>query len=75
MPRIDVTVQYRDPEGKTRYLTINPVVDPGEDIEAAIQLAADLLAGDGLCTKLQDRHYVFIPPHAIHRVDFQETAK
>lgn len=71
MLKVDMTVQYQDANGKAQYLTVESEPIPTEKLDAQVHEATDILLEYGLCPEVKEGHYVFIPSHAIHRVDFQ----
>ncbi|MGW0087828.1 hypothetical protein ACWDWS_02235 [Streptomyces sp. NPDC003328] len=65
-----VVIRYRDADGSAKTYSIpTPDINP-EAFDEEVGNAADVLISDGICHKNEDGHYVLIPAHAIHRVDF-----
>lgn len=70
MSDLNIRVQYRDAEGKQRFLSTGMSDIDASDFEREVGTGSEAVAEDGVCILVAEGHYVQIPTHAIHRVDY-----
>ncbi|MFI5877555.1 hypothetical protein ACIBAH_35050 [Streptomyces sp. NPDC051445] len=75
MAEVLVTIEYKNADGKKQYLSSVAQDVDAEKLEEEISAGADVLQEYGTCQETEPGHYVLIPAHAIHRVDFELIQK
>jgi hypothetical protein len=71
MAELLITIQHKTAEGKGAYFSTSlEDVDP-EEWKKEVSEGSNILLKDGFCVEESPGHYVFVPPHAIYRADFE----
>jgi hypothetical protein len=71
MAELLINIQHKTAEGKVAYFSTSLADVGAKDFDREVKEGAEILLEDGFCTEVEDGHYVFVPPHAIYRADFE----